>query len=67
MRRLFRLPPSRDRLLREMDDEVRMHLAMRIDELRALGMSEADAEAEAFRRFGSAQDYEAAWRQVSST
>ena len=31
----------------EMDEEVRAHLAMRTDELRALGMSAADAEAEA--------------------
>ena len=39
VRRLFRLPQSRERLLREMDDEVRAHIAMRTDELRALGMS----------------------------
>ena len=59
VRRLFRLPPSRERLLREMDDEIRAHIAMRIDELRALGMSTADAEAEALRRFGSSDDYHA--------
>ena len=59
IRRLFRLPRSRERLLREMDDEVRAHLAMRADELRALGMSAADADAEALRRFGSSDDYHA--------
>ena len=57
MRRLFRLPPSRERLLREMDDEVQAHIAMRIDELRALGMSAAEAEAEALRRFGDSDEY----------
>jgi predicted permease len=35
-----------------MDDEIAAHVAMRVDELRAAGMSEADAEAEARRRFG---------------
>jgi len=52
VRRLFRLPPNPDRLARDMDDEIAAHLAMRIDELRAAGMSEADATAEAQRRFG---------------
>jgi len=56
-RRMFRLPLSRERLLRDMDDEVRAHLAMRIDELRALGMNAADAEAEALRRFGDSNEY----------
>ncbi|HYC52578.1 MAG TPA: ABC transporter permease [Gemmatimonadaceae bacterium] len=59
IRRIFRLPPSRERLLREMDDEIHAHLDMRIDELRALGMSAADAEAEALRRFGSSDEYHA--------
>ncbi|MEX2177737.1 MAG: ADOP family duplicated permease [Gemmatimonadaceae bacterium] len=59
MRRLFRLPPSRERLLREMDDEARAHIAMRMDELRALGMSASDADAEALRRFGSSDEYHA--------
>jgi putative ABC transport system permease protein len=59
IRRLFRLPQSRERLLQDMDDEVRTHLAMRIDELRALGMSPEDAEAEALRRFGPSEEYRA--------
>ena len=59
VRRLLRLPQNRERLLREMDDEVRTHIAMRIDELRALGMSAANAEAEALRRFGSSDEYDA--------
>ena len=40
-----------------MDDEVAAHLSMRADELRAAGMSEADAEAEALRRFGDSQAF----------
>jgi predicted permease len=56
-RRLFRLPQSRTRLLREMDEEIRTHLAMRVEELRALGMSNADAETEALRRFGNSDEY----------
>lgn len=57
VRRLFRLPRSRGRILRELDEEVRVHLAMRVDDLRALGMSEADAEAEALRRFGDSNEF----------
>jgi putative ABC transport system permease protein len=57
VRRLFRLPLSRRRLAREMDDEMAIHLAMRVEELRALGMSEADAWAEARRRFGDLDDF----------
>ncbi|HEY9479277.1 MAG TPA: ABC transporter permease, partial [Gemmatimonadaceae bacterium] len=57
VRRLFRLPGSRARILRDLDDEMRIHLAMRVEELRALGMSEADAEAEALRRFGDTEEF----------
>jgi predicted permease len=59
VRRLFRLPQNRDRLRHEMDEEVEAHLAMRIDELCALGMSAADAEREARRRFGDAEEFRA--------
>jgi predicted permease len=41
-------------MLRELDEELQAHFAMRVDELRAQGMSEADAQAEAVRRFGDA-------------
>jgi predicted permease len=46
-------------MLREMDDEVKAHLALRVDHLRSLGMSEAEAEAEALRRFGDTDEYRA--------
>ena len=57
MRRLFRLPANRARLTRDMDAEMRTHLAMRIEHLRARGLSEADANAEALRRFGDTADF----------
>ena len=57
VRRLLRLPLTRERLVRDVDDEVRSHLAMRVDELRALGLSEDDANAEALRRFGDREEF----------
>ena len=59
VRRLFRLPQSRARLLREMDDEMRFHLEMRIADLRKQGLSETDAEREALRRFGDSDELRA--------
>ncbi|HEY2854801.1 MAG TPA: ABC transporter permease [Gemmatimonadaceae bacterium] len=59
VRRLFRLPLTRARILRDEDDEMQFHLAMRVAELRAGGMSEHEAEAEALRRFGDTADYRA--------
>jgi len=44
-------------MLRELDEEMRAHLQMRIAYLQARGMSAADAEAEALRRFGDTADY----------
>ncbi len=52
MRRVFRLPESRDRARRALDDELRFHLEGRIEELISQGFSRDDAESEARRRFG---------------
>lgn len=52
VRRVFRLPESRERARRALDDELRFHLEGRIEELMAQGLSRADADAEARRRFG---------------
>lgn len=52
MKRLFRLPFSRDRVRRDVDTELSFHLEGRIEELVARGMSREDAEREAQRRFG---------------
>ena len=57
VRRLFRLPSSRARMLREVDEELQFHFTMRIAELRARGMSETEAEAEALRRFGDTEEF----------
>ncbi|MEP7384684.1 MAG: ADOP family duplicated permease, partial [Gemmatimonadota bacterium] len=59
VRRLFTLPLSRDRLLRDADDEVAFHIEMWKKEYRARGMNEPDADAEARRRFGDADEYRA--------
>ncbi len=69
VRRFFRLPQNRARLLHEMDDELASHIAMRVDELRAMGLSDADAEAEALRRFGNTSEFRdyAARRALSRT
>ena len=53
MRRVFRLPESRARARRALDDELRFHLEGRIEELVAQGMSRTDAETEAAIRFGN--------------
>jgi hypothetical protein len=66
VRRLFRLPGSRARLLREMDEELQTHIAMRAEHLRALGMSEVEADAEALRLFGDTEEFrEYAIRRVA--
>ena len=56
VRRIFRLPDSRERLTRELDDEVRFHVEMRVARLIANGVPYDDARAEALRRFGDVDD-----------
>ena len=51
-RRVFRIPFSRTALRSGVDDELRFHIAGRIEELMSKGLSRADAEREARRRFG---------------
>jgi predicted permease len=55
-RRVFRLPSTRERLARELDDEVRFHVEMRVARLIAEGVPYDDARAEAIRRFGDVDD-----------
>ena len=52
MRRVFRIPFSRTRIEREVDDELAFHLETRVARLMAQGMAEADARREALRQFG---------------
>ena len=56
VRRVFRLPSTTDRLARELDDEVRFHVEMRVARLLADGVSYDEARAEAMRRFGDVDD-----------
>ncbi|MEP6496158.1 MAG: ABC transporter permease, partial [bacterium] len=57
VRRLFRLPVTRERLRQDADDETRMHLDLWAQEFRNRGMSAPDAEAAALRRFGDLRGY----------
>lgn len=55
IRRLFRLAGRSD-ANRDADDEIRLHLQLRIDELIQGGMSPDEARAEAERRFGAVEE-----------
>lgn len=48
----FRLPTSKQRLARELDDEMALHLELRARSLEQRGLSPAAARLEAERRFG---------------
>lgn len=52
MRRVFRIPFSRTRISREVDDELSFHFEMRIQRLVAAGWSYDAARQEALRQFG---------------
>jgi len=56
VRRVFRLPSSRERLVRDLDDEVHFHVEMRTRRLREQGYPAEQAQAEALRRFGDVED-----------
>lgn len=58
---MFRFPFTRARIDGALDEELGFHLQGRIDEFIAAGMSRAQAEAEARRRFG---DYDSHRRQT---
>jgi putative ABC transport system permease protein len=67
MKKLFRLPFSRDRVRSDVDTELSFHLEGRIDELVAKGMSRPDAELEAKRRFGDRAHVGAEVEQIDVT
>ena len=56
VRRILRLPDTRERLTRELDEEVRFHVEMRVARLIAQGVPYDDARVEALRRFGDVDD-----------
>ena len=55
VRRAMEVPPSKRRVRRSVEDELRFHLEERIEELVASGMTRAEAEAEVRRRFGDTE------------
>ena len=56
VRRLFRLPPNRERLIADADDEISFHIDAWTAEFRARGLSDDDARRAALERFGDASD-----------
>src|SRR5262245_44711244 len=52
-RRLFRLDKGSTDVASEVDDELRFHFEKTISDLKSSGLSDADARAEAERRFGN--------------
>src|SRR5262245_12626262 len=68
IRRVFRPPDTRRRLRDAVDDELRFHLEGRIEDLiEREGLSRADAEREARRRFGDFQAYRHETRSIDDT
>lgn len=61
-RRTLRLPPTRGCVAWAVDDELRVHLEERIEELVSGGLSHTEAEAEAERRFGNVEENRRAMR-----
>lgn len=65
MRRVFRLPGTKRRARADLDDELRFHLEGRIEDLMEReGLSRADAEREAARRFGDVETYRSQARAI---
>ena len=58
IRRVFRFPPTRNRMLSDADEEMRFHIDAWTEELRARGLSAADASAAAHARFGDPDEYQ---------
>jgi predicted permease len=52
LRRIFRLPPSRASLEREIEHELKFHLESRVNALMASGLGREEAETVALREFG---------------
>ena len=66
VRRLVRLPWTRERMKRDLEDEWRFHLEARAAELRTQNpeLSQSDAMAEAQRRFGDLQELRGAFQKL---
>jgi predicted permease len=65
MRRAFHLPGTKRRARADLDDELRFHLDGRIEDIMDReGLSRADAEREAIRRFGDLETYRRQTRAI---
>src|SRR5262249_26954488 len=68
VRRVFRLPATKDRLRAELDAELRFHIDGRADDLMEReGLTRDAAEREAKRRFGDVSAYRAETRSIDDT
>ncbi|MEO7084069.1 MAG: ABC transporter permease [Gemmatimonadaceae bacterium] len=56
IRRAFRLPLTSERIVRDLDDEVRMHVELRLETLMKQGYAREQAMIEALRRFGDVDE-----------
>ena len=66
VRRLFRLPPRGvERTDEELEEEIRLHLELRAEQLQRGGLSAEDARAEAKRRFGSREEVQGTLRRAA--
>jgi predicted permease len=64
MRRVFRLPWTRRRIDAELAVEFQFHLQERVEQFVGSGMTRAEAEAEAARRFGDFESYRRLAQQI---
>lgn len=64
LRRVFRLPVTRQRIGDEVNAELRFHIEERIEELMARGMTRLQAEREERERFGDLESYRQQMRAV---
>ncbi|HEY4129112.1 MAG TPA: permease prefix domain 1-containing protein, partial [Gemmatimonadaceae bacterium] len=56
VRRAFRLPDTSERLMRDLDDEVRFHVELRVEQLVRQGVPREQAMIDALRKFGDVED-----------
>ena len=66
-RRVFRLPPTSDRLKSDVDAELAFHIEERVREFERQGMTRSAAESEARRRFGDYGRYADETRHIDET
>ena len=64
VRRVFRLPASRQQIDRELRDEFRFHIEGRIEGLMEAGMSRTNAEREVHEKFGNYNTYWQSTREI---